>query len=71
MVRPSAEGRRGSKPQSLRSGGLGKAAASETKLRREVLPAAWFTNSVETGSGRKLKTKDGCAIADLREKFPY
>ena len=41
LVRPSKEGRSISMLQSFRSGGLGKAAASETKLGREVLPGAW------------------------------
>ena len=40
-VRPSSEGWKGSKPQSLRSKGPGKTATSETELGREVLPGAW------------------------------
>ena len=37
---PPAEGQHKSKPQSLRSEGLGNTAASEIKLRREVPPGS-------------------------------
>ena len=53
-----------SKLQTIRTGGPGKVATSETKLGGEVLPGA----CVKAGSGQKLKTKVGCVFADCGEQ---
>lgn len=69
-VIPSAEGRTGSKLQSLRSGGLGKAVASETKLRKAVLPGAWSQIVWKRGVDRNRRRRMGAQLLIGENRVP-